>query len=83
MKINAIHVHEMQHLVQENMHLLHEISDLNQNFHNLSMIFKHLQVLQTHLSTINDLISYNKKVRKLTICISHLRHKHIMYAHIC
>jgi precorrin-6B methylase 1 len=69
MKINAIHVHEMQHLVQENVHILHEISDLNQKFHRLSMIFKDLQVLQTHLSTINDLISYNKKVRKLTICI--------------
>lgn len=69
MKINAIHVHEMQHLVQENVNFLHEISDLNQKFHRLSMIFKDLQVLQTHLSTINDLISYNKKVRKLTICI--------------
>ncbi len=69
MKINAIHVHEMQHLVQENVHLLHEISDLNQNFHRLSMIFKHLQVLQTHLSTINDLISYNKKILKITIYI--------------
>jgi len=69
MKINAIHVHEMQHLVQENVNILHEISDLNQKFHRLSMIFKDLQVLQTHLSTINDLISYNKKIRKLTICI--------------
>ncbi len=69
MKINAIHVHEMQHLVQENVHFLREISDLNKKFHRLSMIFKDLQVLQTHLSTINDLISYNKKVRKFTICI--------------